>query len=135
MDTLKPQKPSQTSSPPSELHKISLKQYQNGEFPSSIMHGGIIRGEKDAGQQADEGNEASSSMPPFKRSRTNTPWTPAEEQRLKVMRDVGNSWEEIAKVGRSRPFQVSRRLTFPRPSLIDPKEASRCIGIRYETRE
>jgi len=33
-----------------------------------------------------------------KRSRTNTPWTAAEEQRLKQMRDTGNTWSEIAKV-------------------------------------
>lgn len=33
-----------------------------------------------------------------KRGRTNTPWTAAEEQRLKQMRDAGNSWSEIAKV-------------------------------------
>ncbi|KAL8652295.1 MAG: hypothetical protein Q9226_004332 [Calogaya cf. arnoldii] len=32
-----------------------------------------------------------------KKSRTNTPWTPTEEQRLKTMRDAGNSWSEIAK--------------------------------------
>ena len=41
---------------------------------------------------------SSSMAPPAKRSRTNTPWTPAEEQRLKTMRDAGNSWAEIAKV-------------------------------------
>ncbi|CAK7205353.1 hypothetical protein SEUCBS139899_008123 [Sporothrix eucalyptigena] len=35
--------------------------------------------------------------PPAKKSRTNTPWTPAEEHRLKQMRDNGNSWAEIAK--------------------------------------
>ncbi|KAI9656441.1 MAG: hypothetical protein M1829_000400 [Trizodia sp. TS-e1964] len=34
---------------------------------------------------------------PAKKSRTNTPWSPAEEQRLKTMRDAGNSWSEIAK--------------------------------------
>jgi hypothetical protein len=34
---------------------------------------------------------------PAKRPRTNTPWTAAEEQRLKAMRDAGNSWSEIAK--------------------------------------
>ena len=33
-----------------------------------------------------------------KRGRTNTPWTPEEEQRLKHMRDNGLSWSEIAKV-------------------------------------
>ncbi|KIX93234.1 uncharacterized protein Z520_11089 [Fonsecaea multimorphosa CBS 102226] len=32
-----------------------------------------------------------------KRGRTNTPWTPQEEQRLKQMRDAGHSWNEIAK--------------------------------------
>ncbi|KAL2202355.1 hypothetical protein CC79DRAFT_1248953, partial [Sarocladium strictum] len=37
-----------------------------------------------------------------KKSRTNTPWTPQEEQRLKVMRDQGNSWAEIAKTFPSR---------------------------------
>ncbi|PQE33153.1 hypothetical protein CJF32_00003689 [Rutstroemia sp. NJR-2017a WRK4] len=36
-------------------------------------------------------------QPPAKKSRTNTPWTPAEEQRLKNMRDAGNSWADIAK--------------------------------------
>ena len=42
--------------------------------------------------------ESSTSAPAAKKSRTNTPWTPAEEQRLKTMRDAGNSWSEIAKV-------------------------------------
>ncbi|KAL8789442.1 MAG: hypothetical protein Q9195_006808 [Heterodermia aff. obscurata] len=41
--------------------------------------------------------ESSTSAPPPKKSRTNTPWSPAEEQRLKTMRDAGNSWNEIAK--------------------------------------
>ena len=31
---------------------------------------------------------------------TETSWTPAEEQRLKAMRDAGNSWDEIVKVTR-----------------------------------
>lgn len=35
--------------------------------------------------------------PPPKKGRTNTPWTREEEQRLKLMRDAGNSWSEIAK--------------------------------------
>lgn len=40
--------------------------------------------------------------PPGKKSRTNTPWTPAEERRLKQMRDAGKSWSEIAKVSSCR---------------------------------
>ncbi|KAK5129912.1 hypothetical protein LTR08_002713 [Meristemomyces frigidus] len=35
--------------------------------------------------------------PVAKKGRTNTPWTPAEEQRLKTARDAGHSWSEIAK--------------------------------------
>lgn len=35
--------------------------------------------------------------PAPKKGRTNTPWTPAEEQRLKALRDAGASWSEIAK--------------------------------------
>lgn len=42
--------------------------------------------------------EAPALEPKAKKSRTNTPWTPAEEQRLKQMRDAGHSWSEIAKV-------------------------------------
>jgi len=36
-------------------------------------------------------------QPVPKRGRTNTPWTAAEEKRLKEMREAGNSWSEIAK--------------------------------------
>ncbi|KAF2481394.1 hypothetical protein BDY17DRAFT_318010 [Neohortaea acidophila] len=35
--------------------------------------------------------------PVVKKGRTNTPWTPAEEQRLKTLRDAGSSWSEIAR--------------------------------------
>jgi len=38
-----------------------------------------------------------SGQPVVKKSRTNTPWTPEEEQRVKKMKDGGNSWSEIAK--------------------------------------
>ncbi|KAI0392597.1 hypothetical protein F5Y17DRAFT_354453 [Xylariaceae sp. FL0594] len=44
-----------------------------------------------------ENGEAPVQPPPVKKSRTNTPWTPAEELRLKQMRDAGASWAEIAK--------------------------------------
>lgn len=42
-----------------------------------------------------QGSEMPSPAP--KKGRTNTPWTPAEEQRLKQMRDQNCSWSEIAK--------------------------------------
>jgi hypothetical protein len=45
-----------------------------------------------------EDGASTPSQPPTKKSRTNTPWTPQEELRLKQMRDAGNSWAEIAKV-------------------------------------
>ena len=35
---------------------------------------------------------------PAKKSRTNKPWTPTEEKRLKAMRDDNKTWSEIAKV-------------------------------------
>ncbi|CBX91391.1 hypothetical protein IAQ61_010747 [Plenodomus lingam] len=41
--------------------------------------------------------DAGAQEPKAKKSRTNTPWTPAEELRLKQMREAGNSWSEIAK--------------------------------------
>ncbi|KAK5010805.1 hypothetical protein LTR28_007649 [Elasticomyces elasticus] len=51
-----------------------------------------------AGSSRDVGMELPSASPVAKKGRTNTPWTPAEEQRLKTMRDAGNSWSEIAKM-------------------------------------
>ena len=47
--------------------------------------------------------EESTSAPPPKKNRTNTPWSPAEEQRLRIMRDAGKSWGEIAKVRWNQP--------------------------------
>ena len=44
--------------------------------------------------------------PVAKKGRTNTPWTPAEERRLKSMRDAGSSWNEIAKVCIAFDLQV-----------------------------
>jgi hypothetical protein len=43
------------------------------------------------------GEQLQQGQPTPKKGRTNTPWTPAEEQRLKQMRDQGKSWSEIAK--------------------------------------
>ena len=36
--------------------------------------------------------------PAIKKSRTNTPWSPAEEAMLRQKRDQGQTWGEIAKV-------------------------------------
>ncbi|RMZ07853.1 hypothetical protein D0860_04902 [Hortaea werneckii] len=42
-------------------------------------------------------SQAQLPSPLAKKGRTNTPWTPAEEQRLKALREAGSSWSEIAK--------------------------------------
>ncbi|KZF24456.1 hypothetical protein L228DRAFT_237383 [Xylona heveae TC161] len=47
--------------------------------------------------QPQQPQQQAAPQPPVKKSRTNTPWSPAEEQRLKTMRDAGSSWSEIAK--------------------------------------
>ncbi|KAF2151767.1 hypothetical protein K461DRAFT_156600 [Myriangium duriaei CBS 260.36] len=62
-----------------------------GGHPSGlgISSLGHAHGMQDAGTPA---------QPPPKKGRTNTPWTREEEQRLKHMRDAGNSWSEIAKM-------------------------------------
>jgi hypothetical protein len=59
--------------------------------------------------------------PKPKKSRTNTPWTPAEELRLKQMRDAGNSWSEIAK-------------TFPQRTEGSVKKHWYKVGTRPRTR-
>lgn len=76
-------------------------------------------------EQGEEDAEQVAPMPAPKKSRTNTPWSPAEEQRLKVMRDAGNSWGEIAKVrprsSDSRPAE-HRALIYSRRFQIEQKE-------------
>ncbi|KAK8240773.1 hypothetical protein HDK77DRAFT_202096 [Phyllosticta capitalensis] len=56
-----------------------------GGDPTMLAEGGAVAG------------AGAVQPPPPKKGRTNTPWTAAEEQRLKIMRDAGNSWSEIAK--------------------------------------
>ena len=84
------------------------------------------------GQEGDEAAETSPQIQAPKKSRTNTPWTPSEEQRLKVMRDQGNSWGEIAKVGESSCVpQEWVTDALQRRSPIGLKEALKSIGTRY----
>lgn len=86
----------QVTSPPSRKRKAP------GAGPISQMSpiglGPGLGEPSSMGEQGEEGAEHVAPMPAPKKSRTNTPWSPAEEQRLKVMRDAGNSWGEIAKV-------------------------------------
>ncbi|KAF2119724.1 hypothetical protein BDV96DRAFT_351540 [Lophiotrema nucula] len=71
---------------------VSLTQEQ---MASAANPGGAPPGPAAPAPAADV--DAPAQEPKVKKSRTNTPWTPAEEQRLKQMRDAGNSWSEIAK--------------------------------------
>ena len=61
----------------------------------------INKNKRKAQNQSGAASQASVAAPapstPAKRPRTNTPWTATEEQRLKNMRDAGNSWSENAK--------------------------------------
>ena len=84
------------------------------------------------GQEGEEAAETSPQIQAPKKSRTNTPWTPSEEQRLKIMRDQGNSWGEIAKVGESGCVPQGWVVdALQRRSPIGLKEALKSIGTRY----
>ena len=58
-------------------------------------------------------------QPATKKGRTNTPWTAAEEQRLKQMRDQGKSWSEIAKTFPNRT-EGSVKKHWYKVSLLNP---------------
>ncbi|KAM0709798.1 hypothetical protein Q7P35_003839 [Cladosporium inversicolor] len=74
---------------PGSSNNNPLGAYGNPHVPFSAGPGGEV----------DLGLPSAQTMPsPLpKKGRTNTPWTPAEEQRLKTLRDAGSSWSEIAK--------------------------------------
>lgn len=63
---------------------------------SPTTTGGKKRRQK-ATEAAETTNADGGDKPVVKKSRTNTPWTPEEEHRLKQLRDLGTSWSEIAK--------------------------------------
>lgn len=75
---------------------------------------------------------SSTQSPTAKKSRTNTPWTAAEEQRLRQMRDAGNSWADIAKVrGTSNFWGWGIPSDRKRPFPAGPKAVLKNIGTRY----
>ncbi|MDI1490093.1 MAG: hypothetical protein OHK93_001293 [Ramalina farinacea] len=99
---LVPHIPSQnpTTSPPSRKRKTpgGLPPPEMSSMPPPL--GGET---STAGvQQPDVAPDDSQAPPIPKKNRTNTPWSPAEEQRLRVMREAGKSWGEIAKSFPSR---------------------------------
>ena len=86
----------QAGSPPSRKRKAPGAGTMTGSLSSPMVG---LGGPAGVGDQGEAFLGTSAPAPAPKKSRTNTPWTPAEEQRLKVMRDAGSSWGEIAKVG------------------------------------
>ncbi|KAI4177863.1 MAG: hypothetical protein LQ346_007614 [Caloplaca aetnensis] len=83
--------------------------------------------------QGEQPAEAPPQGPAPKKSRTNTPWSPAEEQRLKTMRDAGNTWNEIAKTFPNRTegsvkkhwYKISPRTSAALLAAIKEYEASK----------
>ncbi|KZZ95454.1 MYB DNA-binding domain protein [Moelleriella libera RCEF 2490] len=69
-----------------------------GQLPSSMPPNSAPQAPPPVPQaHKEEANSTPVQPPPAKKGRTNTPWTPQEEQRLKQMRDASNTWAEIAK--------------------------------------
>ena len=88
------------TSPTSRKRKAPGMQSMGLSLPSTGM--GDPGGLGDPMDPMDPMGDPMSSIAAPKKSRTNTPWTPAEEQRLKTMRDAQSSWGEIAKVDEAR---------------------------------
>jgi len=77
-----------------------------GPGPAKLLAMSGPSGNVPMGGQEGPSMSSPSMGPPAKKSRTNTPWTPAEEQRLRTMRDAGNSWADIAKVRYNLSYHV-----------------------------
>ncbi|KAG9198992.1 hypothetical protein G6514_009177 [Epicoccum nigrum] len=87
----------QRTSPPPPNHR-KRKSLSAGQQTSSMADASAgADAQNSAASLQAEHAETATQEPKVKKSRTNTPWTPAEELRLKQMRDAGNSWSEIAK--------------------------------------
>ncbi|KAF2662057.1 hypothetical protein K491DRAFT_339651 [Lophiostoma macrostomum CBS 122681] len=85
-----PQPPTPGNSKKRKSVSLTQDQMASAAPPAGTPSGGATAA---AGAEVDPPAQE----PKAKKSRTNTPWTAAEEQRLKTMRDAGNSWSEIAK--------------------------------------
>ncbi|KAE9374104.1 hypothetical protein N431DRAFT_556511 [Stipitochalara longipes BDJ] len=78
---------------------VNPRKKRTGTYASNLK---TVSGAPSALEFSDNQNSMSAMGPPAKKSRTNTPWTPSEEQRLKTMREAGSTWAEIAKTFPSR---------------------------------
>ncbi|KAL8735377.1 MAG: hypothetical protein Q9166_000922 [cf. Caloplaca sp. 2 TL-2023] len=88
----------QQPSPPNPRKRKAPELAPMAEVPLGLVPGyEPSSGYAAQSQQSEQQPDVSTQGTVPKKSRTNTPWTPAEEQRLKTMRDAGNSWNEIAK--------------------------------------
>ncbi|KAF1846225.1 uncharacterized protein K460DRAFT_406445 [Cucurbitaria berberidis CBS 394.84] len=85
------------TSPTNRKRKSVALNHSQEQMASSAAGGGEDAQPTSATAPPPADVDAGAQEPRVKKSRTNTPWTPAEEQRLKQMRDTGNSWSEIAK--------------------------------------
>ncbi|KAK4504543.1 hypothetical protein PRZ48_005459 [Zasmidium cellare] len=84
----------------SELGDPSLPGSSSSNASAFTNPSGLLSAGSDfSGTGLDVGAPSQQTLPSptVKKGRTNTPWTPAEEQRLKALRDAGSSWSEIAK--------------------------------------
>lgn len=110
------------------MNNNPLGAYGNPHVPFSAGPGGEV----------DLGLPSAQTLPsPLpKKGRTNTPWTPAEEQRLKTLRDAGSSWSEIAKTfplrteGSVKKHWYKVRVHFPtRFAILDNLEEHRVLAF------
>ncbi|MCJ1365727.1 hypothetical protein MMC16_004852 [Acarospora aff. strigata] len=85
------------SLPPTSTRKRKVSDLNNPFAPPSAASSSAYPDPGNLGEVIGAPVEPTSATQSTKKSRTNTPWSPAEEQRLKTMRDAGSSWSEIAK--------------------------------------
>ncbi|CAK4031285.1 hypothetical protein TI39_contig313g00010 [Lecanosticta acicola] len=84
----------------SEMGEPSLPGSSGSSASAFTNPTGLVTGGTDLGMDPSSAagpSQQTLPSPVAKKGRTNTPWTPAEEQRLKTLREAGSSWSEIAK--------------------------------------